>query len=403
MHNPIKKFLPLVVVVLSSLLMAACNGAASDDVVAKVGSKDIKLIEIDRAIKQQLDQSPGVMLTPAELAAARFTALDQMIQEEVLFQKAQKDNLVPDDAKVTQELQNQKNRSGLTENQYQEALKQAGVTEEEAKDKLRRQLAIAALQDKEKTRVASPTDDEVKKYFEDHKNEFILGRGVEFSMIVVDPGNNQLVEDAVGDAAAEAKANAIYAQLRGGTDFATLASQRSEDPGTQVRGGKVGFASEDQLKQSFAARPEIPGRLMAMSPGQYTEPLKDNLSGAWYIFKVDNRRERAENLTIDNPQVRQNIVDTLLQQRQRVLFNALMVTAMNEADVKNYLAQRIVEDPKRIADMKPSALLQQSSQPPPQQPPAPRVENQNQSAPTANSNSAAPANRNASPAANANR
>ena len=404
MHNPIKKFLPILLV-FASMLFTACGGSTNgnEEVVAKVGSKDIKLIEVDRLIKQQLDQSPGAVLTPAELAGARFTVLDQMIQEEVMFQKAQKENLVPDDAKVNQELQKNIQASGLTQEQWQASLKQAGLSEEEAKEKLRRQLAIAALQDKEKTRVASPTDDEVKKYFEDHKSEFVAQRGVEFSMILVDPRNNGQMEDAIGDAASETKATAIHTQLKGGYDFATLASQRSEDPATSIRGGKVGFANEDQLKQSFPSRPEIPSLLMSMTPGQYTEPIKDNLSGGWYIFKVDNRRDRAENLTVDNPQVRQSIVETLLGQRQRVLFNALMVMAMNEANVKNHLAERIVQDPKRIADMKPSALLQQSSQQ--QQPaPTPRVENQNQSTPaTTNGNTAAPAaNSNARPA-NANR
>lgn len=404
MYNPIKKSLPVLLIVASLLVSACKNGGDNDDVVAKVGSKDIRLIEVDRLIKQQLDQSPGAVMTTAQLASARLTILDQMIKEEAMFQRAQKDNLIPDDAKVAQELTQAKMRAGLTEEQYQAQLKQIGMTEEEAKEKLRRDMTITALQDKEKTRVTSPTDDEVKKYYEDHKEEFKIGRGVEFSMIVVDPRNNGIVEDAVGDAAAENKINAVYAQLRGGLDFATLASQRSEDA-SQVRSGKVGFATEEQLRQSFPTRPEIPGRLMSMNPGQYTEPIKDASSGAWYIFKVDQRRDRAEDLTLDSPGVRQNIVESLTTQRQQALFNALVVVAMQEADIKNYLAERIAEDPKRIVDMKPSALLQQSSQQAAPAPPQPRVENQNQSAPAAtNSNSAPAANSNTRPAAaNANR
>lgn len=397
MFNSTKKFLPLILV-FSCLFVAACDdsksGGGDGDVVARVGSKDITIKQVDTVIKQQLEQSPGATFTPAELAAARLSMLDNLIQEEAFYQKAQKDNLVPDDNKVNQELQKRKQDTGFTEDQYQAQLKQAGLSEDEYKDKIRRALAIDALREKEKTRVSPPTDEEVKKYYDDHKAEFKAVRGVDLSIISVSPANNG------GDAGAETKIKAVYAQLKGGADFATIAAQRSEDP-SNVRGGNVGFLSEDQLKQGFPTRPEIVQRLMtSMNPGEYTEPLKDNLAGSWAIFKLNQRREKEEELTFDNPDVRKSIVDAITQQRQQVLLNALMLVAISESNVKNYLAQRIVEDPKRIVDMKPSALLQQATQQQQQQPPQPRVENQNQAAPaTANSNKAAAANSNAKPAA----
>jgi parvulin-like peptidyl-prolyl isomerase len=385
----IKKILPLLIV-FSSLFALACDKTPTgdvSDVVAKVGSKEITLKQVDTVIKQQLDQSPGSTFSPAELAAARLSVLDNLIREEAFFQKAQKDNLVPDDNKVTQELQKKKQEAGLTEEQYQAQLKQAGLSEEEYKDKIRHDLAIAALQDKEKTRVNPPSEDEVKKYYEDHRAEFKAVRGVDLSLISVNPANNG------GDAGAETKIKAIYAQLKSGSDFATIAAQRSEDP-SNIRGGNYGFLSEDQLKQGFPTRPEIVQRLMTqMNPGEYTDPVKDNLSGSWAIFKLNDRREKEEDLSFDNPNVRKSIVDAITQQRQQVLMNALLLVALSQSNPKNYLAERIVEDPKRIVEMKPSALLTQSAQQPQQ--PQPRVENQNQSTP-------APTNANRPAAANAN-
>src|SRR5262249_31111377 len=286
------------------------NGPA--DVVAKVGSKEIKLEEVDRAVKQNLDPNQGATMTAAELANARLVVLENLIQEEAVFQRAQKENLVPDDAKVTQELQKRKTDAGLTEDQYQAQLKQAGLTEDEYKNKIKRELAYVALQDKQKTRVALQTDEEVKKYFEDHKEGFKVRRGADISIIVTAPQN------ASGAVAAEQKIKAIYEQLKSGSDFATLAAQRSEDT-SNVRGGAVGFLPEEQLKQSFGD--DVATKIMSMSPGQYTEPK--NIQGRWVIFKVNNKYEKEENLTFDNPEVRKSIIDNLTQQRQSVLLSSI--------------------------------------------------------------------------------
>ncbi|HEY9231488.1 MAG TPA: SurA N-terminal domain-containing protein, partial [Blastocatellia bacterium] len=368
----------------TSLSIAACksnNKADSSEAVAKVGSREITMKQVDSAIKQQLEQSGGNSLSPAELVAARLAALDNLIQEEALFQRAQKDNLVPDDNKVNQAIQQRKQQANLAEDQYQAQIKAAGLSEEEVREKIRRELAISALRDAQNARVAQPTTAEIEKYYSDHQNEFRAERGVDLSVIATDPQNNGAADDAIGDVQAETKIKRLYDQLRSGTDFATLASQASEDSQSALRGGSLGFASEDQLKQIFPTRPELAGRLMTMSTGQYTEPIKDNVSNRWYIIKVNQKVEQPRNLSLDD--VRATITNAITQQRQGILLNALMLNAVNEAGVKNYLAERIVQNPQIISEMKPSELLNQSpknpAQPRPAQPqtPQPRFENQN--------------------------
>jgi parvulin-like peptidyl-prolyl isomerase len=385
------KSVALLVIVLSSLLVVSCNSGpkGSDNIseaVAKVGSRDITLKQVDSAIKQQLDASGGGSLTPVELVAARMTVLDTLIQTEVLYQKAQKENLVPDDNKVNQEVQRRKQEANLTEDQYKAQIQQAGLTEEELRDKIRREIAINELRARENSRVSAPTDAEIEKYYNDHKDEFKAERGVDISVIAVSPANN------AGEAGAEQKIRGIYAQLRSGSDFATVASQKSEEQQSAIRGGRLGFASEAGLKQSFAGIPDINTRLMTLSEGQYTEPIRDN-SGNWYIFKLNLKREKAENLTLND--VRADITNAITQQRQQVLWNALGLVAMNEAGVKNYLAVQIVENPQTIVEMRPSQLLEQSAR---QQQQQPRFENNNQAAPV-NSNASRPTSSNANTAA----
>ena len=119
-----------------------------------------------------------------------------------------------------------------------------------------------------------------------------------------------------------------------------------------MRAGALGFATEDQLKQFFPTRPDMPQRLMSMNAGQVTEPIKDNIAGRWYIFKVNLKVEQPRNLTLND--VRANIINAITQQRQGVLLNALVLTAVSDAGVKNHLAERIVQNPQAIVEMRPS-------------------------------------------------
>ena len=386
---------PLTLVLSSSLLLAACKGTSEQsplEVAAKVGPREIALKQVDSTIKQQLDASGGsASMTPAELVAARLSVLDNLIQEEALFQKAQKESLVPDDTKVNQEVQKRKQDAQVTEEQYQNQIKEAGFTEEEVRDKIRRELAINALRERERTRINAPTDGEIEKYYTDHKAEFVAQRGADISMIVVSPANNG------SEAGAEQKIKATYEQLRGNSDFATVAAQRSEDQASALRGGRLGFASEAQLRQTFPSRPDVPAKLMALTEGQYTEPIKDNLAGAWYIFKLNRKQEQPQNLTL--PDVRPDIINTITQQRQQVLLNALVLVTLSESTIKNYLAERIVQNPQSIIEMRPSQLLQQAT---PKQP-QPRIENDNQPAHAAGPSSPASPNTNKPAVTNANK
>lgn len=383
---------PASLVLCASALLVACKSESDKstlEVAAKVGSREITLKQVDSTIKQQLDANGGnATMSPAELVAARLSVLDNLIQEEAMFQKAQKENLVPDDSKVNQEVQKRKQDAQMTEEQYQNQIKQAGFTEEEIRDQIRRQLAINELRERQKARVNAPTDGDIEKHYADHKSEFKAERGADISVIAISPANNG------GEAGAEQKVRAIYSQLRSGSDFATVASQKSEEQSSAMRGGRLGFASEAGMRQSFAGIPDIATRIMPLTEGQYTEPVKDN-TGNWYIFKLNIKREAPQNLTLND--VRADIINTITQQRQQVLLNALVFVTLAETTTKNYLAERIIQNPQTIVEMRPSQLLEKAAQ----QQPQPRIENENQ--PPAASSNRPPFNANRAAASNSNK
>ena len=75
------------------------------------------------------------------------------------------------------------------------------------------------------------------------------------AMIMVDPADNTSQgisqNDAKNEAEAKLKIDNIYQQLKGGADFATVARAKSEDAqSVWSRGGDLGFATEDDLKQN---------------------------------------------------------------------------------------------------------------------------------------------------------
>jgi peptidyl-prolyl cis-trans isomerase C len=79
----------------------------------------------------------------------------------------------------------------------------------------------------------------------------------------------------------EDEAKAILAQLKGGADFATLAKEKSKDPGA-AEGGDLGYFTKEQMVPEFA---EVAFKL---GKGQLSDPVKTQFG--WHIIKVEDRR-----------------------------------------------------------------------------------------------------------------
>ena len=158
-------------------------------------------------------------------------------------------------------------------------------------------------------------------------------RGVRLAVIIVDPSDNaaqQITDDAKGEAAAKAKIDAIYQQLKSGADFATVARAKSEDSQSLLKGGDIGFFSEDGMRQAGFPKDLTDSFMGSMAVGSVTEPKL--LNNKWYIFKLQEKRLQTENLTLESQGVRQQITLELTNQRKQILNAALLEVAMNEAE-----------------------------------------------------------------------
>jgi peptidyl-prolyl cis-trans isomerase C len=81
----------------------------------------------------------------------------------------------------------------------------------------------------------------------------------------------------------EDEAKTLLDQIKGGADFATIAKEKSKDPGA-AEGGDLGYFTKDQMVPEFA---EV---AFKMYPGQLSNPVKTQFG--WHIIKVEDKRTK---------------------------------------------------------------------------------------------------------------
>ena len=81
--------------------------------------------------------------------------------------------------------------------------------------------------------------------------------------------------------ATEGEAKDIEAQLKKGTDFASLAKEKSKDPGA-AEGGDLGWFTKDQMVPEFAEA------AFKLDKGQISDPIKTQFG--WHVVKVEDKR-----------------------------------------------------------------------------------------------------------------
>ena len=346
----IGKVLAVSSLALSTLLVGACasggSAVAENTVAATVNGRNIMLQEVERQLNQQTGGNPAA-LNQLQLAQARLQILNSLIQREVLYQRAEREKLLPTDAQVESGIANQK--QGMTQEEFDKVLQAQNLTMERVREEVRKDLAIAALQDKFSGQITI-SDREVEDFYNANRQQFVNARGVALAMIMVDPADNSsqgVRDDAKNDTDAKLKVDNIYQQLQGKADFATVARAKSEDASSVQRGGDIGFASEEDLRTNGFPQEVIANLFGPMQVGDYTQPVRFG-NGKWYIFKLAEKRLQTENLTLESPGVRQQITQGLTNQRKAILNAALLEVAINEARINNNLAANMLNNPSNL-------------------------------------------------------
>jgi hypothetical protein len=322
------------------------------DVAATVNGKPIAKEQIEKVLKQQ-GKGQESKLSPLELAQARLRILEGLIQQEVMFQKAEKEKTVPSDEDVTAEYNKQKTASNLSSEQFEKKMQEIGETEASAKDTIKKGLAIQKLMEKITSKVDAPKDNEIEAFYNTNKEMFLKKRGVKLAVIVIDPTNSGAGDATVDEASARLKVNEVGTKLQqgNGANFTDVARESSEDP-SRVQGGELQYFSEDDLKQNFGQYADS-----FMNPkyviGNVAGPLL--LFGKYYYFKLLERNETDETITLEKPGTREDINKLLVQSRKDLLQASYAALAMNEAKIENLLAKQVVDNPNELSGARPAS------------------------------------------------
>jgi peptidyl-prolyl cis-trans isomerase C len=116
----------------------------------------------------------------------------------------------------------------------------------------------------------------------------------------------------------EEEAKAILVQLKNGADFATLAKEKSKDPGA-ADGGDLGYFTKDQMVPEFA------DAAFKLDKGQISDPVKTQFG--WHIIKVEDKRIKP---TPTFEQVKPQIENYVAHRAQGQLVDNLRKTAKIE-------------------------------------------------------------------------
>src|SRR4029077_7369903 len=141
----------------------------------------------------------------------------------------------------------------------QRQLKERGVTADDLKRDLRRQLSIQKLLNREVVAKITITHQDVSDFYIENKAEFNVAEPqYRIAQIVVTPRKepqirNRKNDDATTDAEAQPKGKMVGDRLNSGADFAQLAIDYSEDMNSAATGGDLGYVPESALNQSDPA------------------------------------------------------------------------------------------------------------------------------------------------------
>lgn len=200
---------------------------------AKVGSARITQTDLERELKNLPDFAQKIF----EDKGGKEKFLDELIKKELLYQEALK--------------------KGLDKNA--EYLRKV--------EDFKKITLIGQLLEKEIESKAKVSDQDVKDYYEKHKEDFASVSQIRASHILVKT---------------EEEAKKVLGRLKKGEDFAKIAKKSSIDPGSAKNGGDLGFFSSGQMV------PEFEAAAAKLKVGEISEPVKTQFG--YHIIKVTDKK-----------------------------------------------------------------------------------------------------------------
>jgi peptidyl-prolyl cis-trans isomerase C len=248
------------------------------EIVARVNGSAIDRAEFERAVKT-IEGQAGGPVPPERRDAIYRQLLDQLVALRLLSQEATALKInVPDgdvDSKVAQIKSQFPNEQAFTA-----ALAQRQMTPDKLRSEIRQQLDAVKLVDTEIGPKVTITDAEINDFYTKNPDKFQEPEAVHVAHILIRVPENA---DAAAKAKAKAEATSVLAELKKGGDFAALAKQHSQDPGSAANGGDLGFVPRGQTVPAFEQA------AFALKPGQLSGVVESPFG--FHIIKMIAHRD----------------------------------------------------------------------------------------------------------------
>lgn len=228
-------------------LNAQTKSKSLDKVAAVVGSSIILQSEIEMQYSQYLAQG-----NPAN-PDVKCSILQSLLSQKILGQQAIIDSVDVTEDQIDSELERRlramSGRAGGQERLETFLGRSLLQYKDEIRPDIKEMLVAQKMQGKITENVAV-TPLEVKRYFDAIPKDSLpfFNTEVEIAEIISYPKLNQAEKEVFRD-----KAEVLRLRIKGGEDFATLASLYSQDPGSAREGGELGFMDRSSLVKEFAA------------------------------------------------------------------------------------------------------------------------------------------------------
>ncbi len=322
--------------------LAACKngpGKPPADAVAKVNGTTIKKADFDQEVDRTLARfkGPSGQVPPQLESRIKDSTLKKMIDDQLIRDKAKQLGISVPPEELATKFAEHKQRFG-SDKAFTEFLTRTQSTEDQVKESIEMNL----LKDRVLEKLATPpdvTDDEVSKYYDEHKAQYADAEQVHARHILarIEPpppptaGSPPPKPDDIKKAQeaakkkARAKIEAAQKRLKKGDKFDAVAKDMSDDV-TKNNGGDLGFFARGRMVPAFEET------AFKLKPGE-TSGIVETTFG-FHIIKVEEKKE-AHQKTLD--EVKEAIKASILARKRSDLRKDALKKIKDESKVEEYV------------------------------------------------------------------
>lgn len=264
MFKPLNRLLLCVLVLTSTTLLA---DTIVEEIVARVNSQIITRSQYQHEQQQLVEECQRQDPSRSEQSCddEKKNVLRGLIDRELLLAKGKELGITADTELIKRLDEMRKEMKLATMEDLEKAAESQGVSFEDFKQNMRNEIITQQVIQRELSPHINVSDEDVKKFYAQHKSEMERPEEVKLSEILV--STEQAGNDPAKLDSAKAKADELLKQIKAGANFEDLAKKESQDP-SAAQGGDLGYFERGKLAK------QLEDVTFAMQKGQVSDVIR---------------------------------------------------------------------------------------------------------------------------------